>query len=267
MLGMPLIEDKEKENKYGEVIEGTFKSKNMVIDRKCPEIKDIYIKKTGDIENVIKQTYYNSLISGVINIKEAYPDWDSVHIWAVPLDQNAKKLAERDEAGNNQGAVDILSWKRTRKKDFFQISFDFFLEGKWKICFSCADIAGNKGVYLKTGEEVAESEGFIIDSTAPELSVSYAGISNIMEEPFSVSNVNKKIKNNEGKITSTKNQIFAGKDSEITIRIKEMNMDEEDSEIKLYRIVYEEDGKQEQIELSEEELYNKISREQQTQSE
>ena len=267
MLGMPLIEDKEKENKYGEVIEGTFKSKNMVIDRKCPEIKDIYIKKTGDIENVIKQTYYNSLISGVINIKEAYPDWDSVHIWAVPLDQNAKKLAERDEAGNNQGAVDILSWKRTRKKDFFQISFDFFLEGKWKICFSCADIAGNKGVYLKTGEEVAESEGFIIDSTAPELSVSYAGISNIMEEPFSVSNVNKKIKNNEGKITSTKNQIFAGKDSEITIRIKEMNMDEEDSEIKLYRIVYEEDGKQEQIELSEEELYNKISREQQNQSE
>ena len=273
-MGLPLVEDKEQEenkeqeNKYGEIVEGTFKSRHMVIDRKCPEIKDIYIKKPGDVENVIRQTYYNSSISGVIDIKETYPNWDSVHIWAVPLDQNAKNLAEKEEAGNNQGAVDILSWRRTRKKDSFQISFDFFLEGKWKICFSCEDIAGNKGVYLKTGKEVAESEEFVIDSTAPKLSVSYAGISNIVEEPFSVSNVNKKIRNNEGKITSAQNQIFAGKESEITIRIKEMNMDEEDIEIKLYRIVYEEDGKIQQTELSKEELYNKISRgQQQNQSE
>lgn len=257
MWGMSLISATEQENKYGEITAGTFKSRNMVIDKKCPEIEDIYIKKVGDIGNTVKQTYYSGAVSGIINVKEEYLDWDLVHIWAVPLDEDAKKLTESKKEENNQDVIDISSWKHTRKKDFVQISFDFFMEGKWKFCFSCADMAGNKGIYTKTGGETAESEEFIIDNTAPELSVSYAEFLNIMNEPFSIANVNKKIQNNDGKVTSSGNQIFTGKENEVTIQIKESNIDLDDIEIKIYRVVYKADGEMKQTELSEEELYNK----------
>ena len=258
--GLPLIGIEGQENQYGEIISGLFKSKKLVLDRKCPEIKEIQIEKAGEVGNTIKKKYFNGSIKGTVNIKETYLDFDSVHIWAMPLDEKAKKLTEQAEGRNNESGVDILSWKHTKEKDSIQISFNFFMEGKWKFYFNCLDMAGNKGVSVTTQEQVAESEEFFIDNTAPKLKVSYTGRLNILDKESSLANVNKKIQNNKGKITSSQNQIFAKRDNEVIIEIKETNINPEDIEIKLYSIAYGADGELEETELSEKDLYNKIIR-------
>ena len=232
--GMPLIGDKGAVENYGNILSGTFKSKKLVIDKKCPEIAGLKLEKadkkkegirfakksvsetynTDEIYNTDKkcntditynideECYYNTSVKGMIDIREKYLDLDSIHIQAMPLDDRAREVVKENEAESNDGMLDILAWTHTKKGNLHQISFDFAVEGKWKFILDCADLAGNKGVSNQTGQEGIESTDVTIDKSAPELSVDYKGIINVMEAESSPANINKKLKSNGEKITS-----------------------------------------------------------------
>ena len=233
--GMPLIGDKGAVENYGNILLGTFKSKKLVIDKKCPEIAGLKLEKadkkkegirfakksvsetynTDEIYNTDKkcntditynideECYYNTSVKGMIDIREKYLDLDSIHIQAMPLDDRAREVVKENEAESNDGMLDILAWTHTKKGNLHQISFDFAVEGKWKFILDCADLAGNKGVSNQTGQEGIESTDVTIDKSAPELSVDYKGIINVMEAESSPANINKKLKSNGEKITSS----------------------------------------------------------------
>lgn len=174
--GMPLIGDKGAVENYGNILLGTFKSKKLVIDKKCPEIAGLKLEKadkkkegirfakksvsetynTDEIYNTDKkcntditynideECYYNTSVKGMIDIREKYLDLDSIHIQAMPLDDRAREVVKENEAESNDGMLDILAWTHTKKGNLHQISFDFAVEGKWKFILDCADLAGNR---------------------------------------------------------------------------------------------------------------------------
>lgn len=157
--GIPLIGDKGEVENYGNILSGTFKSKKLVIDKKCPEIAELRLekadKKKGEIRfakkavsetyntdkkcntdttyNIDEECYYNTSVKGMIDIREQYLDLDSIHIQAMPLDDRAREAVKENEAESNDGMLDILAWTHTRKGNLHQISFDFGVEGKYKI--------------------------------------------------------------------------------------------------------------------------------------
>lgn len=122
------------------------------------------------------------------------------------------------------------------------------------------DTAGNHAISDETGKEGAESEEFITDNSAPKLTVNYEGVWNIMDKDSAIWNINETLHNNEGKVTSSQNQIFCGKENGISICIEEDNIVPEDIEIKLYRMSYGRKGQWEQEEVSESDINKKIIR-------
>lgn len=291
--GMPLIGDKGAVENYGNILSGTFKSKKLVIDKKCPEIAGLKLEKadkkkegirfakksvsetyntdeiyntdkkcdTDTTYNIDEECYYNTSVKGMIDIREKYLDLDSIHIQAMPLDDRAREAVKENEAESNDGMLDILAWTHTKKGNLHQISFDFAVEGKWKFILDCADLAGNKGVSNQTGEEGIESTDVTIDKSAPELSVDYKGIINVMEAESSPANINKKLKSNGEKITSSGNELFMKRENLIDICIEDMNLEAENIELKLYRVKYGLNGKIEQNKESWEEITEKIKQE------
>ena len=197
----------------------------------------------------------------MIDIREKYLDLDSIHIQAMPLDDRAREAVKENEAESNDGMLDILAWTHTKKGNLHQISFDFAVEGKWKFILDCADLAGNKGVSNQTGQEGIESTDVTIDKSAPELSVDYKGIINVMEAESSPANINKKLKSNGEKITSSGNELFMKRENSIDICIEDMNLEAENIELKLYRVKYGLNGKIEQNKESWEEITEKIKQE------
>lgn len=291
--GMPLIGDKGAVEDYGNILSGTFKSKKLVIDKKCPEIAGLKLEKadkkkegirfakksvsetyntdeiyntdkkcnTDTTYNIDEECYYNTSVKGMIDIRENYLDLDSIHIQAMPLDDRAREAVKENEAESNDGMLDILAWTHTKKGNLHQISFDFAVEGKWKFILDCADLAGNKGVSNQTGQEGIESTDVTIDKSAPELSVDYKGIINVMEAESSPANINKKLKSNGEKITSSGNELFMKRENSIDICIEDMNLEAENIELKLYRVKYGLNGKIEQNKESWEEITEKIKQE------
>ena len=83
----------------------------------------------------------------------------------------------------------------------------------------------------------------------PELSVAYEGIVSVMEEKASPENVNKEIKDNQGRITSSENEIFMAGKNAVNILVKLNRDGTEDSEeddfqpedltIELYQVKYD----------------------------
>lgn len=63
-------------------------------------------------------------------------------------------------------------------------------------------------ISAETGKEGAESEEFITDNSAPKLTVNYEGVLNIMDKDSAIWNINETLHNNEGKVTSSQNQIL-----------------------------------------------------------
>ena len=120
------------------------------------------------------------------------------------------------------------------------------------------DTAGKHAISAETGKEGAESEEFITDNSAPKLTVNYEGVLNIMDKDSAIWNINETLHNNEGKVTSSQNQIFCGKENGISICIEEDNIVPEDIEIKLYRMSYGRKGQWEQEEVSESDINKKI---------
>lgn len=279
--GMPLIGDKGQVENYGNILSGIFKSKNLVVDKKCPEIEGLWIEKqdkkqegikfakkavdetynTDEGYNIDEGYYYNTSVKGRIDVREKYLNLDSIHIQAVPLDEKARDSVKENEAESTDGTLDILAWTHTKKGNLHQISFDFGVEGKWKFIFDCADMAGNKGVSNRIGQEGIESTAVTIDKSAPELSVGYKGIINVMEEESSPANVNKELKSNGEKITSSGNELFMKRENTIDICIEDINLEPENVELKLYHVKYGLNGKIEQNKESWEEITEKIKQE------
>lgn len=218
-------------------------------------------RKRAGLYNIDEECYYNTSVKGMIDIREKYLDLDSIHIQAMPLDDRAREAVKENEAESNDGMLDILAWTHTKKGNLHQISFDFAVEGKWKFILDCADLAGNKGVSNQTGEEGIESTDVTIDKSAPELSVDYKGIINVMEAESSPANINKKLKSNGEKITSSGNELFMKRENSIDICIEDMNLEAENIELKLYRVKYGLNGKIEQNKESWEEITEKIKQE------
>lgn len=119
----------------------------------------------------------------------------------------------------------------------------------------------DKGVSNQTGQEGIESTDVTIDKSAPELSVDYKGIINVMEAESSPANINKKLKSNGEKITSSGNELFMKRENSIDICIEDMNLEAENIELKLYRVKYGLNGKIEQNKESWEEITEKIKQE------
>ena len=62
---MPLIGDKGAVENYGNILSGTFKSKKLVIDKKCPEIAGLKLEKA---DKLIIQMKYIIPIKNAIQI-------------------------------------------------------------------------------------------------------------------------------------------------------------------------------------------------------
>lgn len=82
-----------------------------------------------------------------------------------------------------------------------------------------------------------------------------------MEAESSPANINKKLKSNGEKITSSGNELFMKRENSIDICIEDMNLEAENIELKLYRVKYGLNGKIEQNKESWEEITEKIKQE------
>lgn len=112
---------------------------------------------------------------------------------------------------------------------------------------------------IESAEESTEGiEEEVVDDTATEISVYYTDVLNILEEEASPINVNKKIQTTGSKVTSSQNEIISGRENEMTIRIREKNMDPNAIQIEMYCIKYGASGKTEQRKLTEKEIKDKI---------
>ena len=114
----------------------------------------------------------------------------------------------------------------------------------------------------------------------PELSVDYKGIVSVMEEEASPENVNKEIKDNQGRITASGNEIFMAGENAVNIFVKlsrdntealeEEDFQPEDLIIELYRVKYdiseerEKGGEEELRELIEKMQLEKVENEEET---
>lgn len=168
--GMPLIGDKGAVENYGNILLGTFKSKKLVIDKKCPEIAGLKLEKadkkkegirfakksvsetynTDEIYNTDKkcntditynideECYYNTSVKGMIDIREKYLDLDreSVEISLKKIDdRNVLKKEWSYERAESENTVQV-QWDNIKKTENSDGIYYLQIKGQ--------DKAGNK---------------------------------------------------------------------------------------------------------------------------
>lgn len=159
--GMPLIGDKGAVENYGNILLGTFKSKKLVIDKKCPEIAGLKLEKadkkkegirfakksvsetynTDEIYNTDKkcntditynideECYYNTSVKGMI-------DRESVEISLKKIDdRNVLKKEWSYERAESENTVQV-QWDNIKKTENSDGIYYLQIKGQ--------DKAGNK---------------------------------------------------------------------------------------------------------------------------
>lgn len=133
------------------------------IDKTNPDIAVAYDNNNGDVKSNNGSTYFNADRTATVTISERNFDPSKVVFTIANAEGNAPEAVRIDEINDSIESTD-------KTQHTYQITYSG--EGVYTFDVSCTDRADNANAEVKYGESVAP-KAFVLDKTAPTISVSY----------------------------------------------------------------------------------------------
>ena len=133
------------------------------IDKTNPNIAVAYDNNNGDVKSNNGSTYFNADRTATVTISERNFDPSKVVFTIANAEGNAPEAVRIDEINDSIESTDGT-------QHTYQITYSG--EGVYTFDVSCTDRADNANAEVKYGESVAP-KAFVLDKTAPTISVSY----------------------------------------------------------------------------------------------
>lgn len=133
------------------------------IDTTNPDIAVAYDNNNGDVKSNNGSTYFNADRTATVTISERNFDPSKVVFTIANAEGNAPEAVRIDEINDSIESTDGT-------QHTYQITYSG--EGVYTFDVSCTDRADNANAEVKYGESVAPN-AFVLDKTAPTISVSY----------------------------------------------------------------------------------------------
>ena len=133
------------------------------IDKTAPDIAVAYDNNNGDVKSNNGNTYFNADRTATVTISERNFDPSKVVFTIANAEGNAPEAVRVDEINDSIESTDGT-------QHTYQITYSG--EGVYTFDVSCTDRADNANGEVKYGESVAPN-AFVLDKTAPTISVSY----------------------------------------------------------------------------------------------
>lgn len=133
------------------------------IDKTNPDIAVAYDNNNGDVKSNNGNTYFNADRTATVTISERNFDPSKVVFTIANAEGNAPEAVRIDEINDSTESTDGT-------QHTYQITYSG--EGVYTFDVSCTDRADNANGEVKYGESVAP-KAFVLDKTAPTISVSY----------------------------------------------------------------------------------------------
>lgn len=133
------------------------------IDKTKPDIAVAYDNNNGDVKSNNGSTYFNADRTATVTISERNFDPSKVVFTIANAEGNAPEAVRIDEINDSIESTDGT-------QHTYQITYSG--EGVYTFDVSCTDRADNANGEVKYGESVAPN-AFVLDKTAPTISVSY----------------------------------------------------------------------------------------------
>ena len=221
---------------FGRVKDGCFKSFWFVVDGKPPLMEEkISLEGKGtsgkDKEGILAEPEF---VTGKIQVQENNLDRSQISLIAKPLDKRARKTVRESEQILPDGNLDIPAFTVDQKDDKAILWFRFREEGRWQLLFSCVDQAGNEG-RTGSGQSRAASREFIVDHTAPRLSIAYSPEVSILRKRFCPEDVQVSSAKALARVNVRDCQVVFPGQQEVLVRINETYFDPDRVEIQLLK--------------------------------
>lgn len=133
------------------------------IDKTNPDIAVAYDNNNGDVKSNNGNTYFNADRTATVTISERNFDPSKVVFTIANAEGNAPEAVRIDEINDSIESTD-------ETQHTYKITYSG--EGVYTFDVSCTDRADNANGKVKYGESVAPN-AFVLDKTAPTISVSY----------------------------------------------------------------------------------------------
>lgn len=133
------------------------------IDKTAPVINVAYDNNNGDVKSNNGSTYFNADRTATVTISERNFDPEKVEFTIANAEGNAPEAVRVDEINDSIESTD-------KTQHTYQITYSG--EGVYTFDVKCTDRADNANAEVKYGESVAPN-AFVLDKTAPTISVSY----------------------------------------------------------------------------------------------
>lgn len=133
------------------------------IDKTAPVINVAYDNNDGDVKSNNGSTYFNADRTATVTISERNFDPSKVVFTIANAEGNAPEAVRIDEINDSIESTD-------ETQHTYKITYSG--EGVYTFDVSCTDRADNANAEVKYGESVAPN-AFVLDKTAPTISVSY----------------------------------------------------------------------------------------------
>lgn len=133
------------------------------IDKTAPVINVAYDNNNGDVKSNNGSTYFNADRTATVTISERNFDPEKVEFTIANAEGNAPEAVRIDEINDSIESTD-------ETQHTYQITYSG--EGVYTFDVKCTDRADNANAEVKYGESVAPT-AFVLDKTAPTISVSY----------------------------------------------------------------------------------------------
>lgn len=133
------------------------------IDKTAPVINVAYDNNNGDVKSNNGSTYFNADRTATVTISERNFDPEKVEFTIANAEGNAPEAVRVDEINDSIESTD-------ETQHTYKITYSG--EGVYTFDVSCTDRADNANGEVKYGESVAPT-AFVLDKTAPTISVSY----------------------------------------------------------------------------------------------
>ncbi len=133
------------------------------IDKTAPVINVAYDNNNGDVKSNNGSTYFNADRTATVTISERNFDPSKVEFTIANAEGNAPEAVRIDEINDSVESTD-------ETQHTYQITYSG--EGVYTFDVKCTDRADKASAEVKYGESVAPT-AFVLDKTAPTISVSY----------------------------------------------------------------------------------------------
>lgn len=133
------------------------------IDKTAPVINVAYDNNNGDVKSNNGSTYFNADRTATVTISERNFDPEKVEFTIANAEGNAPEAVRIDEINDSIESTD-------ETQHTYQITYSG--EGVYTFDVKCTDRADKTSAEVKYGESVAPT-AFVLDKTAPTISVSY----------------------------------------------------------------------------------------------